>query len=210
MMSTLVVMAMVQSIPPGSGFAFLIHATRKDLMAVTLATYNWPVATELHVYTARACGRQREDGLCEGWIEFETRESGEVLRSQRETTQPNLTDLRYWATGLTPVYLEGVLARILDTRTPRTDAVPPPAYDGPAPSAPPALAVAPLSDAVLDPFSVYSKSPDLLARELRALRGWQLKRIVRAYALADARTDLELLTESELIGLILRSVSTGV
>ena len=39
--------------------------------------------------------------------------TGETLRSFRETTQPNLTDLRYWATGLTPVYLEGALERIL-------------------------------------------------------------------------------------------------
>ena len=133
----------------------------------------------------------------------------QVLRSQRETTQPNLTDLKYWATGLSPVYLEGVLARTLDPRTPRVETVPSPAYDGPAPSPVP---VAPLhpstSDAVLDPFSVYAKSPDLLAQELRALRGWQLRRIVRAYALADARTvDLEMLNESELAGLILRSVS---
>ena len=35
------------------------------------------------------------------------------VQSPRETTQPNLTDLNYWATGLTPVYLEGALARAL-------------------------------------------------------------------------------------------------
>ena len=61
------------------------------------------------MYQAKACGRERDDGLWEGWIEFENSESGAVLRSARETTQPNLADLKYWATGLTPVYLEGAL-----------------------------------------------------------------------------------------------------
>ena len=32
---------------------------------------------------------------------------------RRETTQPNRTDTLYWATGLTPIYLEGALQRAL-------------------------------------------------------------------------------------------------
>ena len=38
----------------------------------------------------------------------------DAVRSGRETTQPNLTDLEYWAQGLTPVYLEGALRRALE------------------------------------------------------------------------------------------------
>ena len=62
------------------------------------------------LWVARACGRIREDGLWEGWIEFE-RNDGILMRTERETTQPNRTDLAYWATGLTPVYLEGAFRR---------------------------------------------------------------------------------------------------
>ena len=36
------------------------------------------------------------------------------IRSGRETTQPNRQDTAYWATGLTPVYLEGALERALN------------------------------------------------------------------------------------------------
>jgi hypothetical protein len=75
-------------------------------MATTLWSFETPVASQAgEAYSARACGRQREDYLWKGWIEFEG-SGGDVLRSGRETTQPNLTDLEYWAQGLTPVYLE--------------------------------------------------------------------------------------------------------
>jgi len=145
--------------------------------------------------------------MFEGWIEFVSTDGDQVLRSQRETTQPNLPDLQYWATGLTPVFLEGALARTLDTRKPRSEPPSPPAFDAPAPSQSAAPASVPLGDAVLDPFSVYAKSPDLLAQELRALRGWQLRRIIRAYALADEdAVGLEMLSEPELASVILRSV----
>jgi hypothetical protein len=65
-------------------------------------------------FIARACGGQREDGMWEGWIEFVAEDGRAVLNTARETTQPNLADLNYWATGLTPVYLEGALARARD------------------------------------------------------------------------------------------------
>jgi hypothetical protein len=91
-------------------------------MATTLWSFETPAVSHAgETYSARACGRQRVDHLWEGWIEFE-RPGGDVLRSGRETTQPNLTDLEYWAQGLTPVYLEGALRRALE----------PPAYSAPA------------------------------------------------------------------------------
>jgi len=103
-------------------------------MAETLAQFD-ALVRDRHgrLYAAKACGRERDDRLWEGWIEFESTETGETLRSFRETTQPNVTDVRYWATGLTPVYLEGALDRILTAAPPRQpDPVPPPAFDGPA------------------------------------------------------------------------------
>ena len=65
-------------------------------------------------FVARACGAPMENGLWEGWVEFLTTDGGEPLRTGRETTQPNRTDVQYWATGLTPVYLEGALDRALE------------------------------------------------------------------------------------------------
>jgi hypothetical protein len=63
-------------------------------------------------FFAQAVGRDREDGLWEGWLEFiGTSERTSSFHSGRETTQPNRTDLEYWAQGLTKVYLEGALAR---------------------------------------------------------------------------------------------------
>lgn len=62
-------------------------------------------------YVARACGRLRTDGLWEGWLEFEREDGSDVVRTARETTQPNRADLLYWAVRLTPVYLEGAFRR---------------------------------------------------------------------------------------------------
>jgi hypothetical protein len=76
------------------------------------------------LYFADAVGRQREDdGLWEGWIEFEALDkSGGSISSLRETTQPNRKDLEYWAQGLTRAYLQGALARAEGTLLSRTEA----------------------------------------------------------------------------------------
>lgn len=65
-------------------------------------------------YLARACGSEMPgDTRWQGWIEFLPVDGGPTIASGRETTQPNRTDTVYWATGLTPVYLEGALQRAL-------------------------------------------------------------------------------------------------
>jgi hypothetical protein len=61
-------------------------------------------------YTAHAYGEGRADGSWEGWLEFHSA-AGDVRRTERETTQPNREALRYWASGLEPVYLDGAFAR---------------------------------------------------------------------------------------------------
>ncbi len=66
--------------------------------------------TDHTTYRARAIGRERDDGIWEGFIEFET-DSGTRLATDAETTQPNRTDLEYWITGIEPIYLEGALER---------------------------------------------------------------------------------------------------
>jgi hypothetical protein len=70
-------------------------------------------------WRAQACGRQAAENMWEGWIEFEPSDGGAEIRTPRETTQPNLEDLEYWATGLTEAYLEGALVRALDPDVPR-------------------------------------------------------------------------------------------
>ena len=176
-------------------------------MAQTLIRFDTPVTyRDGRQYRAQACGRERDNGQWEAWLEFEDVDTGEILRSQRETTQPNQTDAVYWATGLTPVYLEGALDRILH----------PPKLQGAEPVPPPhfrrarAARGAPVvsnREPILDPFSVYDKSPDLLAQELTALRGWHLRQIIRDFDLVDERdVPLEALTEPELGSLIMQRV----
>jgi hypothetical protein len=168
-------------------------------MAVTLGTFDTPIRDKRgRSFTAKVCGREDTDHRWEGWIEFEDAVSGDVLRTTRETTQPNLADLQYWASGLSEVYLEGALGRILRPVIIRQPSPPPaPVFDGPAG----------YHEAVLNPFSVYGKNPDLLAQELTALRGWHLRQIIRDYRLAG-ETDLpiESLTEPELAAFILQRV----
>jgi len=67
---------------------------------------------EGRTYAVVVFGEQRADGTWEGWIEFHPADIGQaILRTARETSQPNREALAYWATGLEPVYLEGAFAR---------------------------------------------------------------------------------------------------
>lgn len=161
-------------------------------------------------YTARVCGRAAPDGGWEGWLEFVSGDGSPVLRSQRETRQPDRDALLYWATGLTQVYLEGSLGRTLEPpRPPRQAVHVEPAYDGPAPG--PWAHSAPAAQAVLDPFSVYAKGEDLLRQELNALSEWHLRNIIRAYGLMDADTpEIQALTRAELAERIVLAVRLSV
>lgn len=83
-------------------------------MAEVLVQFTTPVKGEDgELYQSRACGAIADDGLWNGWLEFTSQRTGEVVRSGRETTQPNRDDLLYWAEGLSEVYLEGALERAL-------------------------------------------------------------------------------------------------
>lgn len=81
-------------------------------MAEVLCSFEKPVSDEHGTYHARAVGRQGEDGMWEGWLEFVPADAhGEILVSGVESRQPEYVHLTYWATGLEPVYLEGALDR---------------------------------------------------------------------------------------------------
>ena len=85
-------------------------------------------------YHAHACGAPMTGGGWQGWVEFLPLDGREPVRTGRETTQPNRTDAVYWATGLTPVYLEGALERALNPLVVHHVDVDTPAFEEPAPT----------------------------------------------------------------------------
>jgi hypothetical protein len=177
-------------------------------MAEVFVTFNDTIIGDNQIpYRAQACGHPMDDGRWEGWIEFEALDGSGVVRTQRETTQPNRTDTAYWATGLTPVYLDGALHRALHpTQAPPPAAPPVPAFDGPAPAA----EASSRPDSVLNPFSVYRKGEMLLRNQLGALAAWHLVNIVQDYGLSDmSRGDLDRMSSAQLIELIVAAVRTG-
>ena len=164
-----------------------------------------PVSTKDGVeYFARACGGETDHGHWQGWLEFVPLEGGEVIRSGRETTQPNRTDTEYWATGLTPVFLEGALDRALNpvVRAERPP-VPSPAHDGPAPNF---VSARPAGESILNPFSVYRKGEALLRSQLGAFSAWHLVNIIRAYELSPV--DPAILTQMPPAALVETIVTT--
>ena len=173
-------------------------------MAETLLEYQTTVqAPDGAAYKARACGRPLPDGLWEGWLEFDPLDAGgETLRSGRETTQPNRTDAEYWASGLTPIYLEGAIRRAIDGPVHIPVARPrPPQFEEPA--------GATTAVSILDPFSVYEKGEALLRRQLGALSAWHLVNIIEDYRLSDEPSSvLSSRPASELIEIIVAGVST--
>jgi hypothetical protein len=82
-------------------------------MAELIQTYAEPLRdSNGTAFVASVYGEERADGNWEGWIEFSPAAGeGETRRTGRETTQPNLDALRYWASGLEPLYLDGAFAR---------------------------------------------------------------------------------------------------
>jgi hypothetical protein len=69
-------------------------------------------------------------GHWQGWIEFLPRDGGPAYQTGRETTQSQREHLRYWASGLSPDYLESALTRA--RRTHSTSPPPPPPLEDPA------------------------------------------------------------------------------
>lgn len=167
-------------------------------MAEVLVEFAEPIIGEDGTrYTARACGAETRDGQWQGWVEF-LPPSGDPLCSARETTQPNRQDTIYWATGLTPVFLEGSLKRTLN-RPVRHLARPiaPPHFSAPAE---PFAIVEPRTESILDPFSVYRKGEALLRRQLSAMAGWHLVNIITHHGLS--REDTAMLSAREPVQLV--------
>jgi hypothetical protein len=177
-------------------------------MAEVLAEFPETVlSTDQTAYRAQACGAATRHGIWEGWVEFIPIDGGAPVRSPRETTQPNRVDAEYWASGLSPTYLEGALERALRRPVAKTVASPQPLFDAPAPGFVNVDVRETRVHAVLDPFSVYTKGEALLRQELSALSAWHLVNILLAYELTDeSESVLNDLPQATLIDLIVTEV----
>jgi len=81
--------------------------TREDRTPELIFEHPHPIGS----YEAVVLGVQRDDGTWAGWLQFRDVKTNERLRTEQETSQPNLDALEYWATGLEDVYFEGALER---------------------------------------------------------------------------------------------------
>jgi hypothetical protein len=83
--------------------AHVIHCVQQYSAALVDA-YGWR-------YVARVYGAWRPDDRWDGWFVFFPLDGGRVMATDRETTQGSLAAVRYWASGISTVYLDGALAR---------------------------------------------------------------------------------------------------
>jgi hypothetical protein len=176
-------------------------------MAELLVSYDTLVSDEFGAYQARAIGRQAADRMWEGWLEFVPSDGrGEVLVSGVESRQPERDHLVYWATGLTPIYLEGALQRAREPLTVHVRGVEEPVSQAPAPRLEPVVTrPAAIPEPVLDPFDVGSKSLDILRQELGALNRPRLLNIIYAFDL-NASEDVSWMSDAQLVHFIVVAV----
>jgi hypothetical protein len=175
-------------------------------MVEVLASFTAPVRDDFGLYYARAIGRPAPDHQWEGWIEFVPADGGgEVLVSPVESRQPERQHLAYWASGLTPVYLEGALRRARNPLTVRVPVIDEPISDRPAARRVVVQRVIPRPEPVLDPFEIGGRSLDVLRQELSALNRPRLLTIISAYALAG-NADVTQMSDGQLVGLIVAAV----
>jgi hypothetical protein len=177
-------------------------------MAEVLVTFDEPVRDQLGEYQARAIGRLGADGMWEGWIEFVPIDgSTEVLVTGVESTQPEHEHLVYWATGLTPVFLEGALHRARRPVTVRVRPVEVPNTVAPKPRDPVVSRVMPPGpEPVLDPFDIGGRNLDILRQELTALNRPRLINIIAAYDLNPGGEEVSWMTDRQLVQFIVTAV----
>lgn len=153
-------------------------------------------------YDVRIYGRPMANGWWEGWIEFAPADGAPALRTPRETTRPTLDELDYWATGLTPVYVEGTLSRTLGAVTEVADvATEPPGTETCASNE-----LIDVPGAVIDPIALYARGEETLREKLGVLSVRHLRGIARGYRFVPAEVELESLNEPQLTEVIVAGV----
>lgn len=166
-------------------------------MPEIIVKFDEPISTsDGRKFFAQAAGKETENGLWEGWLEFlPLDESSNAVCSERETTQPNRKNLDYWAQGLTVVYLQGALARAITPHpVPRQNTQ----QESPASrfSAPRHVSRIPVGDSftrrpILDPYAVYAQGEQILRSELSALSRDQVETIATAYGFTPTQEQRE-------------------
>jgi hypothetical protein len=132
---------------------------------------------------------------------------GEVLVTGVERTQPKHEHLRYWATGLTTLFLERALHRARRPVTVRVRPVEVPNSVAPKPRDPIVSRIMPPGpEPVLDPFEIGGRNLDVLRQELGALNRPRLLNIITAYDLNPAGEDLSWMSDRQLIQFIVTAV----
>ena len=179
-------------------------------MAEVLVSFETPISDELGSYHARAIGRRGDDNMWEGWLEFVPVDgAGDVLVTPVESTQPEREHLIYWATGLSPVYLEGALHRAREPLTVRVRPAERPISSAPARRIETVRrAAAPGPEPVLDPYEIAAGSLDVLRQELGALNRPRLLNIIEAFELNPGGEDLSWMSDAQLAHFIVVAVDT--
>jgi hypothetical protein len=178
-------------------------------MAELLVAYENAVADASGMYRARAVGRQGDDGMWEGWLEFEPLGSErKVIVTSIESRQPEKVHLIYWATGLQPTYLEGALGRARNPTVVRVRVAEHAESNKPAPRIVKVPADPFIPSAVLDPLEIGRKNLGILDQELRALDRPRLLNIIAAYQLNPGDEDLAWMSDAQLVRFIVVAVET--
>ena len=178
-------------------------------MAEVLREFDEPILYSAGTCHARVLGRLAEDGMWEGWLEFEPVGSpGKVIVTSIESRQQENAHLVYWATGLTPTYLEGALARAKNPTVVRVRVAEHPESAAPAPRMVKMPVEPAVPAAVLDPFEIGRKNLAILEQELRALDRPRLLNIIAAYQLNPAGEDLAWMSDAQLVRFIVVAVET--
>jgi hypothetical protein len=91
-------------------------------MLQTIRRFSERVTFGTSTYAARVIGERRLDGRYVGRLVFLPVGRGPVLVTGVETTQSHFDALQHWAARLSPIYLDGALARAIARRQSRVAA----------------------------------------------------------------------------------------
>jgi hypothetical protein len=188
---------------------------RTQVMAEVLMDFDVTIVSRGVSYRPRAIGRRATDGMWEGWLEFLPEHAAASEESKIpemavvggvESRQPEREYLMYWATGLSPVYLEGALERALQPLVVRERVAGPPLSQAPAPRRVHFESRASKPQPLLDPFEIGGRNLDQLRQELGALNRPRLKNIITAYDLNPGNEDIEWMSDAQLVHFIVVAV----